>query len=113
MGTTVTGTTSVVSTPFLSVEFDPVHPADPVILSKNWWNFDMSEEINRRIRVDLSGQTAIVTGASRGIGKAIALGLAAAGAKVACVARSADKLQETVEAILKPPAGRLRYIRVM
>jgi 3-oxoacyl-[acyl-carrier protein] reductase len=59
----------------------------------------MSEEANRRIIVDLSGQTAIVTGASRGIGKAIALGLAAAGAKVACVARSADKLQETADQI--------------
>jgi 3-oxoacyl-[acyl-carrier protein] reductase len=59
----------------------------------------MVEEINRRIRVDLSSETAIVTGASRGIGKAIAITLAAAGAKVACVARSADKLQETAEAI--------------
>jgi DNA-directed RNA polymerase subunit beta' len=59
----------------------------------------MSEDINRRIRVDLSGQTAIVTGASRGIGKAIALGLAAAGARVACVARSADKLEETAQEI--------------
>ncbi|MCI0335299.1 MAG: 3-oxoacyl-[acyl-carrier-protein] reductase [Planctomycetes bacterium] len=59
----------------------------------------MSEAINRRIQVDLSGRTAIVTGASRGIGKAIAMRLAAAGAKVACVARSADKLNETVDAI--------------
>jgi 3-oxoacyl-[acyl-carrier protein] reductase len=40
-----------------------------------------------------------VTGASRGIGKAIALRLASAGAKVACVARNADKLKETVDAI--------------
>jgi 3-oxoacyl-[acyl-carrier protein] reductase len=59
----------------------------------------MADESNRRIQVDLSGRTAIVTGASRGIGKAIALRLAGAGAKVACVARSVDKLKETADAI--------------
>lgn len=59
----------------------------------------MSDEMNRRLSVDLSGQTAVVTGASRGIGRAIALRLAGAGAKVACVARSEDKLKETADAI--------------
>ena len=38
----------------------------------------------------LAGKTALVTGASRGIGKAIALALGAAGAKVAGTATSAD-----------------------
>lgn len=53
----------------------------------------MSDTPNRRIQVDLSGQIAIVTGASRGIGRAIALALGAAGAKVACVARNVEKLE--------------------
>ncbi|HEX3869416.1 MAG TPA: 3-oxoacyl-[acyl-carrier-protein] reductase [Pirellulales bacterium] len=39
---------------------------------------------------------ALVTGASRGIGKAIAVALARCGARVACVARSEDKLKQTV-----------------
>nr|MBA3326294.1 SDR family NAD(P)-dependent oxidoreductase [Paracoccaceae bacterium] len=37
----------------------------------------------------LAGKTALVTGANTGIGQAIALGLAAAGATVVCAARSA------------------------
>jgi 3-oxoacyl-[acyl-carrier protein] reductase len=51
------------------------------------------------LKVDLSGQTALVTGASQGLGKAMAIALGQSGAKVACVARNADKLAETVKEI--------------
>ena len=51
------------------------------------------------LTVDLAGQVAIVTGASRGLGKAMAIALARAAARVVCVARNADKLKETVNQI--------------
>lgn len=46
---------------------------------------------------DLSGKTAIVTGANTGLGQAFAIGLARAGARVACVGRS--DMQETLSLI--------------
>jgi NAD(P)-dependent dehydrogenase (short-subunit alcohol dehydrogenase family) len=48
---------------------------------------------------DLTGKNAFVTGASRGIGRSIAIALAAAGADVALVARSESGLAETAEQI--------------
>ena len=44
---------------------------------------------------NLDGQLAIVTGGGRGIGKAIAMGLANAGCSVAVVARSGDEIAGT------------------
>jgi 3-oxoacyl-[acyl-carrier protein] reductase len=52
-----------------------------------------------RISADLSGQTALVTGAARGLGRAIAQTLAAAGAKVACIDVNEESLAETVASI--------------
>ena len=59
----------------------------------------MAEPAKSEIKVDLSGQAALVTGASRGLGRAMAQVLARNGAKVALFARSADKLAETLETI--------------
>ncbi len=49
--------------------------------------------------LELKDKVAIVTGSSRGIGRAIALGLAAEGARVVLTARGAEKLAETVREV--------------
>jgi len=48
---------------------------------------------------NLSGRVAVITGASRGIGRATALAFAGAGAKLALVGRDQAKLAETLELV--------------
>ncbi|MEK7363539.1 MAG: SDR family NAD(P)-dependent oxidoreductase, partial [candidate division NC10 bacterium] len=51
------------------------------------------------MNLGLDGKVALVTGGSRGIGRAAALGLAAEGARVAIAARERAVLEETARAI--------------
>ena len=57
----------------------------------------------------LKDQVALVTGGGRGIGRAIAQSLAAAGAVVAVTSRSADELNETIRVIEKDGGRALAY----
>jgi 3-oxoacyl-[acyl-carrier protein] reductase len=51
------------------------------------------------MKIDLSGKTALVTGASRGIGEAIARRLGETGAHILVAARSLDRVQQVAQSI--------------
>ena len=47
----------------------------------------------------MNGKTAVITGAGRGIGRAIAIGYAKAGTAVCCSARTGADIEQTVALI--------------
>ena len=53
------------------------------------------------MQIDLSGRTAVITGASRGLGEAMAKALAEAGAHVALVARDVKRLESVRDGIIE------------
>ena len=61
---------------------------------------------------DFAGRTALITGAGRGIGRAVALGLGDAGARLVLLARSAGQLEETRSLLLDQgvPAQRVQVL---
>jgi NAD(P)-dependent dehydrogenase (short-subunit alcohol dehydrogenase family) len=64
------------------------------------------------VATDFAGKTALITGAGRGIGRAIALGLGGAGARVILLARTTGQLDETRDLLRERgvPAGRISLL---
>lgn len=63
------------------------------------------------MKIDLSGKTALVTGASRGIGESIARALAASDAMVLCAARGLDRVSEVASSI-ESSGGKARGVEL-
>jgi 3-oxoacyl-[acyl-carrier protein] reductase len=59
----------------------------------------MTDQTKSRLSTDLGGQVAIVTGAAKGLGRAISLNLARCGAKVACIDINTETLADTINTI--------------
>src|SRR5215471_21547977 len=57
-----------------------------------YWNLMLTKSADSAFRLD--GKLALVTGAGRGIGRAVALALAAAGAELILVSRTPSELDE-------------------
>ncbi len=68
--------------------------------------------MNGKTIMSLEGRKAVVIGGAGGIGHAIAIGLAEAGAEVAIASRNEEKLKETVEKAREEKGVELKYFTV-
>jgi NAD(P)-dependent dehydrogenase (short-subunit alcohol dehydrogenase family) len=64
------------------------------------------------VTTDFSGKTALITGAGRGIGRAVALDLGAVGARLILIARSEDELAQT-QAMLTARGAAADRVRII
>jgi NAD(P)-dependent dehydrogenase (short-subunit alcohol dehydrogenase family) len=62
------------------------------------------------MKIDLTGRTALITGASRGLGEAMAVALAGAGAAIALVARDVERLGK-VKADIAAAGGKAEFFK--
>jgi NAD(P)-dependent dehydrogenase (short-subunit alcohol dehydrogenase family) len=59
----------------------------------------LKENLEKRMNIDISTKVIVVTGAAQGIGRTLALGLAAEGARVAVLARDRARAQVVIDEI--------------
>ena len=72
----------------------------------------MAEPFGRGTGDEVAGRSALVTGAGNGLGRAIALGLARAGARVILVGRTESTLAETAALLDEPKLARIEVCDV-
>lgn len=60
-----------------------------------YWHLNTSVKVEQRLKIAVKGKTILITGASSGIGRAAAIRLGAAGARIILAARGQEKLHET------------------
>src|SRR6185436_11010204 len=77
------------------------HSANGVAIGSKSWSRRRTLEHERKVAMKIKDSAVLVTGASRGLGAALARQLSAAGARVGLVARDGETLERVVLEIRK------------